>query len=189
MGTRGFITFAVDGESKTAYNHFDSYPECLGLVVLNWVRLADHDEAASRVRELRVVAADTPELPTADDVLRLKDYYDPDVGGRAGSPTWYQLLRGTQGSPGAILQAGVIEDASLFPANSLWAEWGYVIDFDTGTLEVHVGFQQEPHAEGRFASPEPDEDGFYPVRLAASWPISALPDDATFLTETHAKSR
>lgn len=30
MGTRGFITFVIDGVEKTAYNHFDSYPSNWG---------------------------------------------------------------------------------------------------------------------------------------------------------------
>lgn len=180
MSTRGFISFAVDGETKTAYNHSDSYPDYLGVNVLDWARSVDLNEVGAAAQALRVVT-DADE-PTADDVARLAPFTNLNVGGPSERPTWYQLLRETQGDPGAMLKAGVIEDGGDFPADSLFAEWGYVIDFDAQALEVYVGFQREPHQEGRFASLE-GRDGYYPVRLLKSWPLAELPDGATFTAE------
>jgi hypothetical protein len=79
-----------------------------------------------------------------------------------------------------MLDAGVIEDASNFPADSLMAEWGYVVDFDAERLEVYRGFQTSPHDKGRFAACE-GRDGYYPCALVASWALSELPDEKTFL--------
>jgi hypothetical protein len=185
MSTRGFISFAVDGETKTAYNHCDSYPDWLGIRTLSWARKADLPASAEAARSLRVVTDD--DRPTDEDIERLAPYTNRNVGGRRNErPDWYQLLRETQGDPGAMLAAGVIEDASTFPADSLFAEWGYVIDFDAQTLEVYVGFQKAPHEDGRFASPTPDDSGYYPVRLLKSWPLNNLPDDVTFTAEIEA---
>jgi hypothetical protein len=79
-----------------------------------------------------------------------------------------------------MLAAGVIEDASKFPADSLFAEWGYVVDFDAMTFEVYRGFQGERHSEGRFADlPQSRDNGYFPVRLVKSWPLSDLPTDLT----------
>lgn len=178
MSTRGFISFVVDGETKTTYNHSDSYPSWLGVNVLTWARSTNLFAAMESARALRVVDASSE--PTDDDVAVLADFHDPNVGGRSARPTWYQLLRRTQGYPGAILAAGVMEDASNFPADSLWAEYGYVVDFDAQALEVYVGFQGRPHSEGRFASMQPRENDYHPVRLAVSWPLSKLPSDAEF---------
>lgn len=178
MSIRGFLSFAVDGETKTAYVHHNAHPEGLGLDVLGWLRTADLAAARSAARTLRVVSGDT--VPSAQDIARLERYYDPGVGGPSGHPTWYQVLRGTQGDPAAVLDAGVIEDESTFPADSLWAEWGYVIDLDAQALEVYCGVQEEPHDQGRFAAMTPAEDGYWPVRLTVSWPLDALPDDAAF---------
>jgi hypothetical protein len=178
MSTRGFIGFVADGKTAIAYNHCDSYPDWLGTNVLGWLRSCDPAEAKARAAALRVVAGDSE--PTDADVEALRKYYNPNVGGRSERPTWYQLLRETQGQPGAMLDAGVIEDASNFPYDSLFAEWGYVADFDGGKFEVYRGFQHEVHAEGRFARPEPD-DGYYPVKLIQSWPLAALPTDEAFL--------
>jgi hypothetical protein len=121
--------------------------------------------------------------PTDQDIERLSSSYDAHVDGVRERPSWYQLLRGTQGDPVAVLNAGIVEDSSDFPADSLFAEWGYVVDFDAGAFEVYEGFQTQPHEEGRFASKEPVHDGYYPVRLIASWPLSKLPSIANFLME------
>lgn len=181
MSTRGFISFVVDGETKTAYNHSDSYPDYLGANVLDWARAADIEAAAVAARALRVIGEN--DEPTARDIEHLAPYTNRNVGGRSDSPTWYQLLRETQGSPAAMLAAGVIEDGSSFPADSLFAEWGYVVDFDAKAFEVYVGFQRGRHSDGRFASMTPNRDGYYPVRLIKSWPLDDLPSTEAFVTE------
>lgn len=188
MGTRGFITFVADGVEKTAYNHWDSYPDSLGAGVLEWLRTerdrADVTETAdwlapiaARVRALRAVRHH--DRPTPADIERLEPWTDLGVGSRSRND-WYCLLRGTQGDPAAMLDAGVIEDASHFPADSLFAEWGYVIDLDKQVFEVYEGFQQSPHDKGRFASRKAEDNNYYPVALVQSWPLAELPDSAAF---------
>lgn len=56
MGTRGFICFVIDAKEKTAYNHYDSYPDGLGLHVLTWLRESDIDIIREQARSLRVVS-------------------------------------------------------------------------------------------------------------------------------------
>jgi hypothetical protein len=188
MGTRGFITFAVDGTEKTAYNHFDSYPDGLGLDVLHWLREAVKSPAklGADVRSLRVV--DNNSKPSQEDIVRLKPFTNLSVS-TSSTDDWYCLLRDTQGNPAAMLAAGIIEDAHDFPLDSLFAEWGYVIDLDgDGMFEVYEGFQKSQHSRGRFASRYPSRyEGvqyYYPVALKARWPLTALPGDETFLAET-----
>jgi len=178
MGTRGFVGFVVDGNEKIAYNHFDSYPGGLGTDVLGWLRKTHLGGARRLAGELRVVGEN--DEPTEEDVERLAGYTNRNVGGPSERPTWYQLLRETQGNPAAMLDAGVIEDASNFPADSLFAEWGYVVDFDAQTFEAYKGFQRSPHTGGRFATRK-GREGYYPVQLVVSWPLDDLPDDEAFL--------
>jgi hypothetical protein len=189
MSTRGFITFAVDGANKTAYNHSDSYPDWLGVRILRWcqkINANPRELAAARrlAASLRVVSADSE--PTAQDIARLREFSwgKSQHGGNADlreGQQWYDLLHETQGDPAAMLAAGVIEDASSFPGDSLFAEWGYVIDFDNdGQLEAYEGFQKSPHKSGRFAS-LPSENGYYPVAMRAHWPLSGLPSEDEFL--------
>jgi hypothetical protein len=183
MGTRGFVGFVADGQTKIGYNQFDSYPSGLGEAMLSWLRGADLDVATGLADALRVVSSETK--PTAEDIAALGAWYDGHVDRQDdGSVTWYQLLRRTQGDPAAMLAAGVIEDASHFPADSLFAEYGYVVDFDTQVFEVYIGFQREPHTRGRFADMLADarfEGRYWPVALAASWPLDQLPENGEFL--------
>jgi hypothetical protein len=187
MGTRGFLGFVADDTEKIAYCHFDSYPSGLGLATLRWLRAAMDapDVLRKRIVELRVVDPDSH--PTEADIERLSRYADTGVSTKR-LDDWYVLLRETQGNPHAMLDAGVIEDASGFPADSLFAEWGYVVDLDAMTFEVYEGFQNNRHSKGRFARrPVPQHSSslptYYPVALIRSWPLTELPSDDEFVAE------
>lgn len=185
MGTRGFVGFHAEGKTVITYNHFDSYPEHLGLLCLEWARQATPKDK-ERIAAMRVVSEET-DVPTREDVKRLAAYTDLGVGQSASgdtTPNWYQLLRETQGNPGAILEAGVYEDASGFPGDSLFCEWGYLMDLHNNRFEVYRGFQKKPHEDGRFWEMPTQESftgSYYPVRLLNWWPMDELPDDDTFM--------
>jgi hypothetical protein len=192
VGTRGFIGFVADGVEKIAYNHWDSYPEGLGADVLRWLRKVAGldlgvDTLRASVRALRVV--DPSSTPTAEDIERLRPFTDLNVSSKS-LDDWYCLLRGTQGDPAAMLRAGVIEDAFDFPTDSLFAEWGYVVDLDANVFEVYEGFQHSAHDKGRFAGRTDNRvsDGYYPVALVKSWPLAELPDDDSFAQSFESES-
>lgn len=180
MGSRGFVGFVVDGKEAISYNHAASYPGGVGLNTLRWLDHANLDIAAKVAKGVRIVTRDT--MPTDEDIERLMPYLDRHVGGTSERPTWYQLLRGTQGSVGDMIAAGVVLDGSQFPRREgASCEWGYLVDFDAKLFEVYRGMQEQSHDQGRFAGTGRDEDGFYPCRLVASWPLSERPDEDTFL--------
>lgn len=197
MGTRGFIGFVADGREAIAYNHFDSYPSALGVNVLAWAREVAKEPAALRAAVLKLRVVKNGEQPTGEDVIALRRWTDISVS-EGSTDDWYCLLRKTQGDPAAILEAGVIEDGSQFPLDSLFAEWGYLTDTDgDGTFEVYRGFQDAPHRLGRFArrdsrlasqraerkaNPRMTGSLYYPVALAARWPLADLPSEQEFLT-------
>lgn len=186
MGTRGFVGFVVDGTEKIGYNHCDSYPSGLGIDVLGWLRNALTTHGAVLIRQIKALrVVDGEAEPTDEEIERFKSSYNGRVdGGPDRRPTWYQLLRETQGDPAAIVRAGVIEDASGFPGDSLFAEYGYVVDVDTRSFEAYTGFQTKPHDKGRFAARPPRNAvsrEYYPVALVAKWSLDDLPDDAAFL--------
>lgn len=193
MGTRGFIGLVADGTEKITYNHSDSYPGGLGNDVLTWLRrvvaveLGVHT-ARDSVRALRVVSPES--TPSAEDIERLRPWTDLNVG-QQSTDDWYCLLRGTQGNPAEMLAAGVIEDASHFPADSLFAEWGYVVDFDHNRFEVYRGFVKAPHTGERFSDRprRPDANGYYPVQYVMSWGFDELPSSEEFVRLTEGADR
>jgi hypothetical protein len=194
MGTRGFIGFVIDGKEKITYNHFDSYPEGLGMEMLTWFRDILKAETPdgpidwkAYVRNLKMV--DPKSTPTEVQISELMPWSDTSVSERS-LEDWYCLLRKTQGNPGAILAAGYAIDSSDFPSDSLMCEWGYLIDVDTETFEVYEGFQKEPHNRGRFAHRPPVDVerhiglfsyAYYPVALRAAWSFNAIPTGEEFL--------
>lgn len=182
MGTRGFLGFVIDGTEKITYKHSDAYPSGLGADVLSWLRKAHLGAARRMAGELRVVDRDSQ--PTAEDIERLMGYARSHVS-TGQLDEWYVLLRGTQGNPAAILDAGVIEDAGEFPMDSVMAEYGYLVDFDAEVFEVYRGFQREPHDKGRFADREPFHNPhasqqWHPCALVASFPLADLPTEDEF---------
>lgn len=190
MGTRGFIGFAIDGQTKVVYNHFDSYPDALGEAVRHWIyQVTETQGALNHARTLaqNLKSVDSEVPPTPEQTQRLLKYAVPGVATQS-LDDWYVLLRRTQGEPALILDAGYYEDAKDFPYDSLFAEWGYVVDFDTEVFEVYRGFQHEPHNLGRFADNSRANPGvsgrtYYPVALMVSWAFDKLPDSEDFLTQ------
>lgn len=188
MGTRGFVGFVADGKETITYCQYDSYPSGVGLNVLHWARtVTDWNEVRRQAAALVHVDDDTP--PTPEQIERLRQYADTDVSTRKLTE-WYVLLRETQGEPALILESGHAEHASEWPGDSLFCEWGYLIDLDQSVLEVYRGFQTKPHTTGRFhdrtrdGGPEPSYGGgstYYPVRLVRTWKFSELPDEPVFL--------
>ena len=192
MGTRGSVGFVHNDIIKSFYNHFDSYPSYLGDKVLRWVHSATLDNkldlAAELVDGLRAV--DEGAQPTVDQLaeletnlsrvgMTLSESWDKRV---STGNDWYSVLRGTQGNLDQMLAAGFYFDCTNFFKDSLFCEWGYVVDLDERVLEVYKGYQAEPHNLGRFASPE-SYNGYYPVALVASFRFNKLPTTLANLEE------
>lgn len=156
MSTRGFYAFHLDGETKVIYTRYDAYPAGLGQDFLDWTRAADLDKARPQIRALRIIRTD-------DDVTEDMNQA-------------YAALK--DGDPQALLDLGFTGDHSNFPGDSLYAEWGYVLDLDNNLFEVYQGFQDRPHNSGRFAKVERREGtGYWPVRLIHTHPLDQLPEN------------
>ena len=218
MGTRGFVGVAVDGEVKITYNHWDSYPGGLGAELLEALhkRLNGGDdldqaltlpELAQKARDLKMVDEDAQ--PGSTELALFARYADANVGGTFDKPTdgtvqnYYQLLRKLQGNLLGLLDLGVATDAHEFYLDSLFCEYGYLLDFDAGTFQVYEGFQTQRHDKGRWAGLPTDEEitakydevkarldagnltqrqfdyfsqtEYHAVALAAEWPLTDLP--------------
>lgn len=186
MGTRGVTGFIVDGVAKINYQQYDSYPEGVGAQVAEFMmRYPSIGAMREAARAIRVVSKDI--IPTQEDVEALARFTDMRVGTQSPDD-WYCLLRDTQGDPGKILEAGVVVDNEDFLHDSLFCEWGWIINLDTNVVEVYQGFQREKHSEGRYAEGDPyipdymDGETYYPCALVLEVPFEDFasyksPDD------------
>jgi hypothetical protein len=208
MGTRGFYGVVIDGDVKITYNHFDSYPDGLGSSILKQVKYLMDDPAEFRKMALAMLLVNEDSKPTPEQIANLKGFHDSTVS--TGEPTeWYSLLRNMQGDLAANLSQGVMIDSGEFPLDSLFCEWGYLVDLDEGVFEVYQGFQKQAPTEGRWAGrPNAEDDQarveradkaleageinerqyefwvrpteYFAVQRVATYPLSDLPAESNF---------
>jgi len=196
MSTRGTVGFRIGGEDKLTYNHSDSYPSWLGVEILKQIKTMKKKGWASvkaKVAAIRLVAEDAK--PTPADIKKFGHLANLGVG--AQSPDdWYCLLRDFQGDLKGCLTVGIMTDGSAFINESLFCEWGYVINLDSMKLEVYKGFQSAPHAEGRYGKnldPKAKEareaegrDFYYPCALLVEFDLRRLPSEVEFIAAIQA---
>ncbi len=151
MGTRGAVGFRLDGKDYVAYNHFDSYPEGLGVEVLRDIKEllkgTGLNSLPALVKRLKVFSEN--KKPTKKDIKALAKYTDLSVSNKSTSD-WYCLTRNLQGNLRGYLEAGYMPDSREFLADSLFCEWAYIVNLDDNTLEVYKGFNSNPNGAGRF---------------------------------------
>lgn len=190
MSTRGAIGFVLDGTEKITYNHSDSYPSWLGVRMLAFAKtLKPGSESQalteSQVANLKIV--DEMSKPTDEEKSKLKASTNLNVGTQSDDD-WYCVLRDNQGDLDATLDSGYMIDGADFCLDSLSCEWAYIVNLDTGFLEIYEGFQTEPHEKGRFADRFKAEERrgdnqYYPIKLVEAWSLGELPDEETFLNK------
>ena len=194
MSTRGACGFRIDGEDKVTYNHSDSYPECLGVNILSFLRETNSQAMRQIARRIRLVSEE--DYPTDEEKERFAEMGLMELGvGSQSDDDWYCLLRNAQGDLSWYLRGlDVMIDSQDFLGDGLFCEWAYIINLDEETLEVYQGGNHDADAPGRYASMltadnERFQDGatidhtYYGVALVVALELSAVKEmsDKEFL--------
>jgi len=125
MSTNGVVSFQLNGELKTIYNHWDSYPSNLGNDILDFIRRYDIDVIKKSVEQM------------VNKKNTLATFYDFDIFiSHSDSTSFYY------------------EDNTSFMYRSLFCEWAYIINLDTNELEIYKGYNNKKPV-GRFRDIEP----------------------------------
>lgn len=167
MGTRGAILFAKGKKVIGSYNHYDSYPEGLGVEVLNALQKVDKKKLMAKLGEnvLKLQAIDSQEKPSKELQKRYEKFADLAVSSRT-LEEWYCLLRNVQGAncimPIASGELEHISDDTSFVKDSLFCEYAYLIDLDKMVLELYKGFQKEPQKGNRFGVKKDGDNDYFP---------------------------
>ncbi|MGD9381201.1 MAG: hypothetical protein PVI03_02040 [Candidatus Thorarchaeota archaeon] len=183
MGTRGLIGFRLDGKDYTTYNHFDSYPTGVGADILAELKkVKDWKKVKGFVKAIRLVTDDNP--PSPEDIRRFKKWHEGKVS--TGQLTeWYSLLRELQGTLEPYLkgEVDVMINSSEFIRDSLFCEWAYIVNLDTGFLEVWMGFQKTPWKKNRYGTKAESghDNKYYPCKRVAVFDLKTLPSKADFV--------
>ena len=179
MSTRGIFGFRKNGIDKLTYNHSDSYPDWLGEQMAKYCACHTIDEL-NKICDA-IVLVDEDSTPTAEQKMECAELGFVDLRVSTGRPDdWYCLLRDAQGEPMAwdkFMKAGyapLMMEYGSFIKNSLFCEYGYIINLDTNMLEFWEGFQHEPQEGNRYGE-EKNDAGYYPCALKLEFPL-----DGTF---------
>lgn len=171
MGTRGTYGLYKNGVSKLTYNHWDSYPSGLGKEMLSFARNTTVKELNEIFESLIMV--DEKSNPTTVEKKRLmKLGYSYEEGGR--QLNWYNILGGTLGDL-SVYEDGLcyMIEYSNFIKESLYCEWGYIVNLDDETFEIYKGFQEEKN-NNRYSIETPLNKTYYACKLVGKIPINEL---------------
>ena len=185
MGTRGIYGFYKDGEDKLSYNHMDSYPSVLGRDVVRFVEETSIEEMNEIFDRIQMVLEN--EEPSEIQIKRLEEYAKTETrhGIKIGEGTeknWYNLLRSAQGDLFAFKDGlSFMIDSRNFIKESLFCEWGWIINLDDEVLEVYRGFNYEPTYH-RYSLDEPydpdySDDKYYACERLIKFPLEDIPSD------------
>jgi hypothetical protein len=173
MGTRGIYGFRKNNEDKLTYNHFDSYPDYLGIAVVDFCKTTN----LQKLNDIydRIVLIDSNKKPTAEQITDCLKWANLEVSEQS-SNDWYCLLRKAQGDLTAYTSGlKYMSKDNDFIKDSLFCEFGYIINLDNNKLEFWKGFQKEPQKNNRYGAKQ--ENGFYPCKLAQTFPLNNIPEN------------
>lgn len=160
MSTRAVAGFRLEGKDYLSYVHSDGYPTYLGKIVYEQ---AFKLFSAGALPSTRSVVKDlilindhqaTPSIETLQRIKKANDKYNlhlENVSSATIEDTWYDILRELQGELIDSLFLGYALNSNNFIYQSLFCEWGYIINLDNNTFEVYRGFNQDPAAPGRYS--------------------------------------
>jgi hypothetical protein len=209
MGTRGLTMIVSRNETKVAqYGQWDHYPEGQGATALNLMikivsegKLSEFKEKVDNLRWLTDDEIDV--INTSGDPFNNHPYLSRNWGAQIIEAVMYGTLTKEKGfmQPEDLVMdvniVGLVNQES-FAKDSLFCEWGYVIDLDKKTFEVYKGFNNECLTEDQrfnyldIKNPELieerdlyEKDGekewYHPIKMVVSYPLESLPTLPEFL--------
>lgn len=179
MGTRGLYGVRKNGVDKCTYNHFDSYPECLGRNVVEFCKNNSVENLNKFFDNIVLVLENSKPTKAQIKDCQKAGYVDLSVSTQSNDD-WYCLLRNLQGDFEEY-QRCIDTDAKIymidsidFIEDSLFCEYAYIINLDDEVLEFYEGFQKEPQVGNRYGTKE--DRGYYPCKLALTIPLDEIDD-------------
>jgi hypothetical protein len=175
MGTRGLFGLRKNNKDKIMYNHFDSYPSCLGEEMVEYVKNHSKEEMTALYDKLIMVDEEfntsqftEEQKEKYKEFMKKNDFFSHTIAGTktAENITMYCFLHEFQGrlyKYDEYPEIDLMIDNHDFIKCSLFCEWAYIINLDTNKLEVWEGFQEKPQENNRYGVEK--DNGFYPCAL------------------------
>ncbi len=166
MGTKGAWGFRVKEKDKVTGVRWDSDPTGLGKSVITYVAITPIEKiraVASRIVLVNGYLTPPPEL--------IKKYKKYSTNLSAFEPCYWDLLEKTQRDLFAYNKdVEHMVNYSEFLNDSLFCEWAYIINIDSGQFEVYQGGNKDESAPGRYARNKGSRD-YWGVALKKEIPL------------------
>lgn len=184
MGTRGTYGIRKNNEDKTTYNHYDSYPSYLGESIVEFIKKHDNKDIGALYDKLILIdeSLNFEDLPD-EQKEKLKPYLKRIECKDTNNLDIYWLLRSIQGNLEGYFTNPEVEymtDGKNFIKDSLFCEYGYIINLDTNMLEIYKGFQKRKCNKGRYGVEFYESgsgDKYYACKLVKEIPLDEVRDD------------
>lgn len=192
MGTRNLTVVEIGGECKVAqYGQWDGYPSGQGIRILNFLRSPESvEDLKGNLKRTRFVDAEKDKKWLEEYDKNAPEWSNEPDNRTDEQKHWWETYMIRDLGAGILTNIANSEDEEIllidrssFASDSLFCEWAYVVDFDSGVFEVYVGFQEHPHEDGRFCKMPPGENGYHPIKLVKTYQLDNLPDNETFLKD------
>lgn len=178
MGTRNLTVVILNGKPVVAqYGQWDGVPEGQGLTCLKFCNeiLTNQFKKENFIKKLRQVS-----FYDEREFACLNENEIPPHNSRNIAAKILYLINELPDDTHIKLI-----DSFEFAADSLFCEWGYVIDLDNMTLECYKGFQKKPIPEDqRFSNLQTIEsmsrNKYYQIRCVRIFSILDLPNSDIF---------
>lgn len=191
MGTRNLTMVYSNGEYKVAqYGQWDGYPEGLGSQLLKYLKGINISELRNAVNRCTYL--------TKEDFDEINNNIDK---AREDNPkfSWQkfypELSRDTGGDILNLIMfknKKKLKNSLTFAADSLFCEWGYVIDLDKNIFEVYQGFNKDALSDDErfyFLEEESKKEWredctqYHPIKFVIAYNLDELPEEKDFLDE------
>ena len=217
MGTRNLTMVVSNNQTKVAqYGQWDGYPEGQGATALKIMskiiadgKLSEFKEKVDKLSWLTQEQID--ELNKEADPFEKHPYLSRDWAAQILEAVMYDTLtkeKGFMQDEDVTIPAKIVGlvNKEKFAQDSLFCEWGYVIDLDKNTFEVYKGFNKEPLLETeRFhyldVAFEPEEGDwfedsktggkyyYHAIMMVKSYDLNNLPTLQEFLDELEPRDK
>ncbi len=207
MATRHLICVYVNGKYKVAqYGQWDGYPDGQGVDILSFLKKANislfkekvlHNTNFITDKELDETWVEAGAKKEDDGFVSIgiADKHEklyPSLSRNTGAKI-LELIYGAE--DGEIIP---LSNRLSFAQDSLFCEWGYVIDLDKNTFEVYEGFNKITEFEYQFVKAARQERFYHlfsmgdkeyaPIKLKKLYELDKLPSKEEFLGELVPKS-
>ena len=168
MGTRNLIAVFMDGEYKVAqYCQWDGYPSGQGKDILEFLKTQNLEEFKEKLRLCKFLS--DKDVVDFNEKFENKSYKLSDFP-EFSRDTGSDILKLILDSQGLKLQNSI-----SFSGDSLFCEYGYVVDFDKETFEFYKGYNKKEET-GRFKEYLDEKSSYTPITLVGSWNLKELPE-------------